>query len=150
MKDYEMFARFLQQTQTNATLHGSFSFATDADALARLVLQGKKKACSSAYELYGQEGEPLPAAGQYSVVLDSRGEAVCVIRTSLVYVCAFEKVAPLHAVKEGEGSFALWRKSHEAFFRRELEAVGLSFSKKTPVVCEEFELVYPLNEEACL
>lgn len=149
MKAHEMFAQFLQENEIDEAVYDTFAFGADADGLAQLVLQGKKTACASVYELYLYEESAPPRAGQFSVILNSRDEAVCVIRTTLVYVCDFEKVAPLHAAKEGEGdgSLAYWREQHEEFFTRELNSIGLSFSRKTPVVCEEFELVYPKKEE---
>lgn len=149
MKADEMFAQFLKEKNLPQTNFEAFSFGTDADLLAEFVLQGKKTACSSAYEVYAHEKAPLPTAGQYCVVLDSRNEAVCVVRTNLVYVCAFEKVAPLHAAKEGEGdgSLSYWRRVHEEFFTKELENIGQTFDRQMPVVCEEFEVVYKEKEK---
>lgn len=149
MKADEMFAQFLKENNMPPTDFEAFAFGADADLLSSLVLQRKKTACSSAYEVYAHENAPLPMQGQYSVVLDSRNEAVCVVRTNFVYVCAFEKVAPLHASKEGEGdrSLAYWRKVHEDFFTQELAAIGQGFTRRAPVVCEEFELVYPIQKE---
>ncbi len=149
MKADEMFAQFLKENNLPQTDYDAFAFGTDADLLAELVRCGKKTACSSLHEVYAHEKAPLPTAGQYSVVLDSKENAVCVICTTAVYVCAFEKVAPLHAAKEGEGdgSLSYWRREHEDFFKTELAAIGLSFTRQTPVVCEEFELVYPKQKE---
>ena len=147
MKADAMFSQFAKMNGINEREYDAFSFGCDADFLASLVLQGKKTATSSAYDLYLHENAPLPQVGAYSVVTDSREEAVCVIRTTLVYICAFDKVAPLHAAKEGEGTFAEWKKAHEAFFTCEFEKAGLEFNKKIPVVCEEFEVVYPKKEE---
>ena len=72
--------------------------------------------------LYELEGEPLPRAGEYSVILNSRDEAVCVIRTTKVYTVPFDQVSAEQAYREGEGdrSLAYWRRVHEDFFRREL------------------------------
>ncbi|MBE6812752.1 MAG: ASCH domain-containing protein [Ruminococcaceae bacterium] len=149
MKANEMFRAFLQENNLPQTDYDAFAFGVDADLLAELVRCGKKTACSSLHEVYAHENAPLPKAGQYSVVLDSRENAVCVIRTTLVYMCAFNKVSPLHAAKEGEGngSLAYWRREHEDFFRKELSAIDLPFTRQTPVVCEEFELVYPKQKE---
>ena len=147
MKAEKMFSLFAKENCIKEEKFDVFSFGCDADALAALVSQGKKTATTSAYDLYLQENIPLPQVGAYSVVTDSRDEAVCVIRTTLVYVCAFDKVAPFHAAKEGEGSLLEWKKVHEAFFTCELEHAGLEFHKKIPVVCEEFEVVYPKKEE---
>ena len=149
MKAEDMFSQFLKEKNLPPTAFEAFAFGSDADLLANLVLQGKKTACASLYEIYAHENASLPEAGQYSVVLDSRQEAVCVIKTTLVYVCAFDRVAPFHAAKEGEGdgSLSYWRKVHKAFFSKELEEIGLAFTRQTPVVCEEFEVVYPKKEE---
>ena len=49
-----------------------------------------------------------------------------------------------HAYKEGEGDRSLeyWRKVHIDFLTRELAEINKAFTKKTQLVCEEFELVY--------
>ncbi len=127
----------------------SWSFGGDPDRLAELVRSGKKGATSSAYALYEIENEPLPAAGSQSVILDSSGNAVCVIRTTRVYVTPFKDVSREHAVLEGEGDLSLeyWRQAHTEFFSEELKNAGLVFDTDTPIVCEEFELVYPGPEK---
>ena len=63
----------------------AWAFGGDPDGLAELARTGVKSATSSAEPLYELEGEPLPAPGEFSVILDGRGEAVCVIRTTRVY-----------------------------------------------------------------
>ena len=74
-----------------------------ADKLAQLTADGIKTATSSAYPLYELEKEPLPQTGTYSVILDSKDNAVCVIQTTNVAVVPFNKVTEEHAYKEGEG-----------------------------------------------
>lgn len=123
----------------------AWAYGGDPDLLAELTCSGLKTATSSAGALYGLELEPPPQVGEYSVVLDGQGEAVCVIRTTQVFVVPFSQVTAEHARKEGEGdrSLAYWRQVHEDFFRGELEEVGLEFSPEMQVVCEEFEVVWP-------
>ena len=125
--------------------YDAWSFGDDADGLAVLVSSGIKTATCSAYDLYEAEDEDLPQAGDTSVILDSRDEAVCIIRTTKVYTVPFDKVSAEHAFREGEGDRSLeyWRQVHEAFFREELSSAGLEFSGNSRVVCEEFEVVYP-------
>ena len=125
-----------------------WAYGDDSDLLAELTRMGVKTATSSAGPLYGLEGEPLPQAGEYSVILNSRDEAVCVIRTTRVYTVPFDEVSAEHARREGEGdrSLTYWRRVHEEFFRRELAEAGLTFTCDMPVVCEEFEMVYPLGK----
>ncbi len=123
----------------------AWAFGEAPDRLASLVRDGIKTATCSAYDLYEAENESLPAVGDYSVILNSQDEAVCIIRTTRVSVLEFDHVSAEHAWKEGEGdrSLAYWREVHEDFLRRELAAVNRSFNAQTKVVCEEFERVYP-------
>ena len=122
----------------------AWSFGGNPDGLAALVLAGKKTATASAFPLYELEGEALPRAGEYSVILDSRDHALCIIRTTRVFVTPFRDVDDRQAWKEGEGDRSLeyWRRVHREFFTGELAEVGLTFSEDLLVVCEEFELVY--------
>lgn len=140
----EMWNAFVKTNRPEEKEYEAWAFGGAPDELAALVLQGEKTAASSAYELYGQGKEPLPKAGGYSVILNTKGEAVCVIRTTKVYVVPFGMVTESHAYKEGEGdrSLAHWRKVHTAFFTACLHEAGLSFCETTKIVCEEFEVVY--------
>lgn len=123
--------------------YDAWQFGDDADALAALVLSGKKTATSSALCMY-EADEPLPKENEYSIILDSRDDAVCIIRTTRVYTAAFRDVAPEHAFKEGEGDRSLeyWRSVHRRFFTDELRTAGLVFDENMTVVCEEFEVVF--------
>ena len=122
----------------------AWAFGDDPDELARLVLEGTKTATASAYPFYELEGEELPKEGQYSVILNSREEAVCIIRTAKVFIVPFCDVDQRQAWKEGEGdrTLAYWRRIHERFFSEELKVVGLTFDPGMKVVCEEFEMVF--------
>lgn len=126
-----------------------WAYGADPDRLAELTRTGVKTATASAGPLYELEGEPLPRAGEYSVILDSRDQAVCIIRTTRVYTVPFDQVSAEQAYREGEGGRTLdyWRRVHEDFFRKELAGAGLEFSPDMPVVCEEFEVVFELEEE---
>ena len=134
-------------TEKNGPSDGTYeawAFGTDADHLAHLVAIGEKTATSSAYPLYELEGEPLPEVGEYSVILDARGEAVCIVRTTKVSVVPFCEITAEHARCEGEGDKSLryFREVHEAFFTECMREAGLTFTVDMPVVCEEFEVVY--------
>ena len=122
----------------------AWPFGEAPDKLADLVARGVKTATCSAFDLYEINDEPLPKPGDFSVILDSRGEAVCIIRTRKVTVTAFRDVTAEHAFLEGEGdrSLAYWRAVHESFLERELASVHRTFDEDTRVVCEEFEVVY--------
>ena len=122
----------------------AWAFGGAPDKLARLVLQGVKTATCSALALYEYENEEIPKAGDYSVILDSDGQAVCIIRTTKVYIETFDQVSERHAYLEGEGNRSLeyWRQVHEEFFTEELKTIQQNFDAKMELVCEEFEVVF--------
>ena len=94
--------------------------------------------------ILGGEEEPLPQSGDYSVILNSKDEAVCIIQTTKTTVVPFDEVSEEHAYKEGEGdrSLAYWRVVHEEFFTKEFEETEIEFNGQTRILCEEFKVVY--------
>ena len=60
----------------------AWSFGEAPDKLADLVLQKIKTATCSAYDLYLINNEPLPQAGDHSVILNSNDEVVATITTN--------------------------------------------------------------------
>ena len=123
--------------------HVAWSFGGDADKLAELVRAGEKTATCSALVFYELENEELPQVGEYNIILDSEGNAVCITKTTTVYVTTFDAISETHAFKEGEGDRSLeyWRKVHREFFSGELRTINQPFDEKMELVCEEFEVV---------
>jgi uncharacterized protein YhfF len=117
--------------------------ATDAGQLGRLVRDGPKRATASLRSAYGDD-QPLPAVGDLSVVLDGRGEPLCVIRTTHVETRAFGDVDEAFAWTEGEGdrSLAFWREAHIRAFASE----GHPLRNEDEIVLETFELLWPRRE----
>ncbi len=150
MKADKLWEEFCRATGTDeACEYEAWAFGDAPDKLADLVLRGIKTATASAYDFYAADGEPLPKVGEYSVILDSHDDAVCVIRTTRLEVVPFGKVSERHAYLEGEGdrSLAYWRKVHEDFFRRECEEYdGIEFDENFNVLCEEFERLYRASD----
>lgn len=124
--------------------YDAWSFGDACDELAALVRDGIKTATCSAWGLYEAEGEDLPKEGEYNIILDSDENAVCITKTTNVYVVPFSEVTAEHAFKEGEGDRSLmyWRKVHQTFFTEELKEIDQDFDPSMKVVCEEFEVVY--------
>lgn len=122
----------------------AWAFGAEPDLLAQLVLEGTKTATASAYDEYLFYKEPLGQIGDTSVILDSQENAVCIIRTTKVSLVSFDEVSQEHAFKEGEGdkSLAYWRQVHEKLFTEWLGDTGISFTPKSKVVLEEFEVVF--------
>lgn len=141
VKANEMWTQFCTDPAVHAE---AWCFGADPDTLAKLVVDGIKTATSSAYVGYEIEHEELPKAGEYSIILDSKEEAVCIIQTTQVTILAFNEVSSEHAYKEGENDRSLenWRKVHKAFFERELASYDRKFDESMLVVCEEFKVVY--------
>lgn len=119
----------------------------DANELAALVLAGTKRATAPALWSFEFDQEPVPEPGDFSVVTSWAGEAVCIICTTRVDIVAYENVTAVFAEIEGEGdkSLAYWQSVHWPYYRREMNRIGKSLSPALPVVCQQFELVYPLN-----
>ena len=116
-----------------------------ADDLGDLVKQGVKIATASLAWAYETEDEPFPEAGDISIILDGRGDPMCIIETTDVEVIAFNEVGEKHAFEEGEGDLSLnyWREVHWRFFAEECQSIGREPVEDMPVVCERFRLIYP-------
>ena len=144
MTKKELWKAFITNSNIDDCEYEAWAFGVDADLLANLVANGEKTATASAYSLYALEGEPLPKEGDYSVILDSGDNAVCVIQNRRVTIVPFNEVTAEHAYKEGEGdkSLAYWKEVHEKFFTECLNEAGQEFTPDMKVVCEEFIVVY--------
>jgi len=116
-----------------------------ADRLYQLVLDGKKRATAR----YADANDPHPpAVGQMNVVTSFDGDPKCVIRITEVRELPFDKVDAGFAYDEGEGDRTIeyWRDAHWKFFSRYCESVGLTPAPNMAVVCQRFEMLYPLEK----
>jgi uncharacterized protein YhfF len=118
------------------------SDAATADELATLIAQGTKTATSSLHAAY--QTEPLPAVGDYFVVVDNHGRATCIARVTDVRIRRYADIDSAHARAEGEGdrTLAAWRSAHEPFFNAACQEVGIPFDDDTHIVCETFTVVW--------
>ena len=115
-----------------------------ADELGALIAAGTKTAtCSSLWE-WEAEGEAVPEPGLVTIVLDGRGQPLCIVETTEVTVRKYNEVDADFAREEGEGDLSLgyWREAHRNFFSRYLPKIGKEFSEDMPLVCERFRLIY--------
>jgi uncharacterized protein YhfF len=116
-----------------------------ADELGALIARGVKTAtCSSLWE-WEAEGNPIPHVGLVTVVLDGRGEPLCIVETVEVSIRKYNEVDAEFACDEGEGDLSLtyWREAHRHFFSRALPKIGREFSEDMPLVCERFRIIHP-------
>ncbi len=149
MNDVDLWNKFcLEKNISINTPYEAWPFGGNPDKLAKLVLDGVKTATASLYDLYfvDKESEPLPKIGDYSVILNSKNEAVCIIQTTCLNIVPFDEVSAEHAYKEGEGdrSLAYWQKVHKEFFEDEIKNYNLIFTSKSKILCEEFVLLYKI------
>lgn len=113
-----------------------------ANYLLGLVLAGKKRATASSLRGYEMEGEPIPKAGDLSVITDWDGNPRCVIRTTNVRILPFDEITFDIARLEGEDEcLESWRQHHRSFFGAESKEIGYVFDEQMPVIFEEFEVV---------
>ena len=113
-----------------------------ANYLLGLVLSGKKRATSSSLLGYETEGEPIPLAGEMSVITYFDGTPACIIKTENVRIIPYRDITFELAVKEGEDdSLESWREHHARFFTEEGKEIGYTFTEDMPVVFEEFEVI---------
>ncbi|QNN82379.1 ASCH domain-containing protein [Brachybacterium sp. Z12] len=112
-----------------------------ADGLLAMVLAGTKTATASALRDYESVGEPVPAVGDLSIILDGSGAPCAVLEVTDIQIVPFNQVTAEHAQAEGEDdrTLASWRRIHEPFWR-EHSATG--FTADMPVVCERFRVVH--------
>ena len=115
-----------------------------ADELGELIARGIKIATCSALWEWEAEGNPIPQKGMVTVVVDGRGNPLCIVETNEVTIRQYNEVDSDFARDEGEGDFSLdyWREAHKNFFSRTLLKIGRKFSENMPLVCERFQVIY--------
>lgn len=78
-----------------------------ADELGALISAGTKTATCSALWEYEAEGEALPEVGTKTIVLDGKGDPLCIIETTEVEIRPYDEVDEHFAYEEGEGDRSL-------------------------------------------
>ena len=140
--------RFQKKSGVTGSFVDVWSFGDNpelADELLELVLKGKKIGTATLVIELEMEGENMPKVGDYSVILDSKGEPAAIIRTTSVAVKPFNNVDEAFAYSEGENDRTLesWKREHWKFWIRIGRKLGFTIKEDLEVVCENFELLYP-------
>lgn len=146
MKADELWKMFIEKyPDYKEETYEAWSYGAAQDKLADLTLKGIKTATTSGYALYEAEGEPVPKEGDFSIILGGQDLAVCIIRTTKIYVKPFSEASERHAYMEGEGdrTLAYWRDVHIEFFEHFYQEAGIPFNEEALMVYEEFEKVFP-------
>ena len=117
----------------------------DADEGGQLIFSGAKTATSSLLWEYQSAGMNPPAEGDLSIVLDGRGDPVCVVETTWTAVLPFAQVDEQLARDYGEwdGTLETWREECWAYYAVHCRDLNREPSEDMPLVCERFRVVYP-------
>lgn len=115
-----------------------------ADGLLALYLEGKKTAASGLVKDYHFHKDPLPQVGDYWIILDSKREPRCIVKTVRVEFFLFREISLEVAQAEGEGdrTIAFWKKAHTDFFSPFLEKLNIKNLEEEHVVVEFFNVVF--------
>lgn len=126
--------------------NGEFSFGFDEKSISEmnaLVLAGLKKIMATPLQTYSIDNMPVPKTGNHYVITGVNEEPVCIIKDVNVSIMAFKDVTWQIAEKDGESScIEEWRENYREYIEDEADVVGFEFSEDTPIVIEEFEVVY--------
>lgn len=114
------------------------------DQLLALYLGGKKTAGSGILEDYISAGDPPPKVGNFWILLDSKGNPVCILKTERVVTNKFRDVPASVAEAEGEGdlSLAYWKQVHEELYSPFLSDWGVTNIEDATVITEFFQIVH--------
>jgi uncharacterized protein YhfF len=114
-----------------------------SDHVLAETLAGRNRATASLRWAY--ESRP-PQVGDVAIATDWSGAPRAVLVTRQVDIVRYANVDEDFARAEGYVTDPLdeWREVHWAFFSRRCAELGKVASLDMPVVCERFELVYPL------
>ena len=110
-----------------------WTFGIDVDRLVDLVLDGKKTATTSLYEL-----DNVSKVGDISILTDLKDNNVCFIKTINVIITEFKNITWNLAKLEGEDkSLNEGKENHMNYFNK----IDPNFNKNTKVIFEVFEVI---------
>ncbi|MGB5169799.1 ASCH domain-containing protein [Eudoraea sp.] len=117
----------------------------DANRLAELTLNGKKKAASGLYFWYKEAKADLPKIGTKHIITDFDGRAKAIIEIKKVDTIPFNLISEVYAEMDmGTKIEPLkkWKKAHWAFFASTMEESGEKPNEEMLIVREWFETIW--------
>ena len=117
----------------------------DANQLAELVVNGKKKAASGLYLWYEEAKADLPKVGTKHIITDFSGKAKAIIEIKQVDTIPFNQIAKAYAALDmGTEIEPLnkWKKAHWDFFTNAMADSCKKPTEEMLVVCERFETIW--------
>lgn len=122
----------------------------DANRLAELILNGKKKAGSGLYIWYEEAQADLPQIGTMLIVTDFGGKAIAIIETKKVDTIPFNEISKTYAELDMGTTIEpleKWKKAHWDFFANAMEENGQKPTEDMLIVCEWFETIWPKQND---
>jgi uncharacterized protein YhfF len=113
----------------------------DANRLAELIINEKKKASSGLYIWYKEANADLPKIGKKLIVTDFDGKARAIIEIKKIDTIPFNQISKEYAELDmGTKIEPLkkWKKAHWDFFASTMEKP----TEEMLVVCERFETIW--------
>ena len=144
----EYWVKFLTETGRRLDLRYNFCGHMGpteeiANQLASLILSGEKTATTSCLLSYETEKEPIPVIGSLGIVTDWNGNPQCIIENVNVTILAFKEMTFDICKREGEDlNLQSWQTTHFDIFTKEGEKLGYMFTMDTPIVFEDFRVIY--------
>jgi len=118
----------------------------DADRLAALTVNRKKKASSGLLSLYKQYKVELPKVGTKQIITDFDGKAKAIIENISVDTIPFNEISKEYAQFDmGTDIEPLekWKKAHWDFFENFLKESETKPTEEMLIVCVEFKTIWP-------
>lgn len=110
-----------------------WTFGIDVDRLVNLVLDGKKIATASLYEL-----DNVPKVGNISILMASKDNNICFIKTINVIITQFKNITwDLAKLEDENKSLNEWKENHINYFNK----IYPNFNENTKVIFEVFEVI---------
>src|SRR5262249_16871568 len=121
---------------------GSFGDSPEmATGLADLVVAGIKRATATLARDYGEGSEAMPRPGDFVMILEGKGRAGFIWRTTEVTIKPLSQVEDAFAWDEGEGDRTRewWLDAHRRCFARQASRDRCKFDDDVLTVFERFE-----------
>ena len=135
LKDYDGFDTLGNPEVTSMSIKyaDDWKFGEDNDKLIKLVLDGKKKATTSLYEI-----DSISNKGDLSVIKYSNNTSACMVKIEDVIVTEFDNITWDLAKLEGESSsLRKWQETHIKYFK----SIDKKFNNKTRIIFEIFKVI---------
>lgn len=117
----------------------------DANRLAELTQNGKKKASSGLLSLYKQYNIELPKVGTKQIITDFDGKAKAIIENVSVDTIPFNQISKEYAELDMATDVApleKWKKAHWDFFESFLKERGEKPTEEMLIVCVRFKTIW--------